>query len=198
MGDLLDIGIKTSIGGSVYDNKKKPNDQIKYVISLLEPFAKQIDGLISGNHEWRIYKDVGIDISEHIAMVLKVPYLKHVGIITYSFSKRAYNINMFHGKGGGSVEHALATVKNMATKVHADVYLMGHVHAKGFTERQMKEVDSRNGKVNEITQKFVLTGSSLEYDESYAEQMNLQINTQGFPLIILHGDTPRKEIEVLV
>lgn len=196
MGDLIDVGIKSSIGGSVYDNDRNVSEQIKEIVRLLKPFRGQIDGIVNGNHEWRIYKECGIDISEQISMMLDVPYLKHTGVVTYSFSKRAYNINFFHGKGGGTVEHALRVCKSMANKVHADVYLMGHVHHSAHTKRQIKDIDSRNGKINELTQYFVLTGASLDYDESYADQMNLEMATKGFPIIVLHGDTNRKQVRV--
>jgi hypothetical protein len=197
MGDLLDIGIKTAIGGSVYDQRMTLDESINYTFNILSLRAKQIDGIVEGNHEWRLYKECGIDITKLIADRLGVPYLKHSGVITYAFNKRAYNINMFHGKVGGSIENALRAVKAMANKVFADVYLMAHCHHCAATHRQFKVVDSRNGKVVECTQHFVLTGHSLDYDDSYADQMNLEISTKGFPTIILHGETPYKKIDVL-
>lgn len=197
MGDLLDIGIKSAIGGSVYDNQSTPTGQLKDIVQILEPYKKQIDGAVEGNHEWRLYKETGVNITELLCMFLNVPYMKHSGTITYAFEKRAYNINFFHGKGAGSVGNALAHTKGMANKVFADVYLMGHVHATAHTKRDIKSIDSRNNKIDTMTQYFCLTGHSLEYDESYAEQMNLEINTKGFPLVILHGMTPRKFIEII-
>lgn len=196
MGDLIDAGIKTAIGGSVYDNIYTVDDAVDFICEQLEPFVAQIDGLIEGNHEWRIYKEVGIDISKAIANRLRIPYLKHSGVITYSFMKRAYNINLFHGKVGGSIENALRGVKGMSQKVFADVYLMAHCHHSAHTRRQFKDIDSRNGKIQELTQYFVLTGHSLDYDDSYADQMNLEISTKGFPLVTLYGTSQSKKIKV--
>ena len=164
MGDLLDVGIKTAIGGSVYDNNTRINEAVKYIVKLLKPYKNQIDGLVTGNHEWRLYKECGLDISEMITEALDIPYMKHSGTITYSFAKRAYNVHFFHGKGGGGVENALRNAKKMSNKVLADVYLMGHVHAIAKSKRQFKIPDSRNGIVTEITQHFVLTGHCLNYD----------------------------------
>lgn len=126
MGDLLDAGIKTAIGGSVYDQTMTIDSAIDILIKLLSPYKEQIDGLVEGNHEWRLYKECGIDIAKNIADRLGVPYLKHSGIVTYSFNKRAYNVNLFHGKVGGSIENALRSCKSMANKAFADVYLMGY------------------------------------------------------------------------
>ena len=197
MGDLLDVGIKTSVGGSVYDQIYNIDTAMDFLHKFLLPYRNQIDAVVAGNHEWRIYKEAGIDLSKQIAERLGVPYMKHSGIVTYSFMKRAYNINFIHGKSGGSVENALRNVKAMANKVVADVYLMGHVHHSAHTKRQIKTIDSRNGKVIEVTQKFVLAGHSLEYDDSYADQMNLEISTKGFPVVVLHGLTDQKKIDVI-
>lgn len=196
MGDLLDVGIRHAIGGSVYQNICTVDDALEWLCRLLKPHAHQIDVLIDGNHEWRIFKEVGINISKYIADKLGIQYMKHSGVVTYSFMKRAYDVNFFHGKSGGTIENSLRAVKAMSNKVVADVYLMGHCHHSAHTKRQIKDVDSRNGKIVERTQFFVLTGASLDYDDSYADQMNLEISTKGFPVITLCGNTPYKKIKV--
>ena len=196
MGDLIDVGIKSSIGASVYENDTDVTGQLEDIVELLRPLAPQIDGMVAGNHELRLFKEVGMDISRIISRELKTPYMKYSGVVTYSLGKRSYDINFFHGKSGGSVENSLRKVKDMTHKVVADIYLMGHTHQKAYTTRQLKRVDARNGKVNEDTQYFVLTGHCLSYDDSYADQMNLEISTKGFPVIALHRDVKKKRIEV--
>jgi hypothetical protein len=196
MGDLIDVGIKSSIGASVYENDSDTTNQAEQIIDLLRPHAKQIDGMVAGNHELRLFKEVGMDISRMISRELQIPYMKYSGVVTYSLGKRSYDLNFFHGKSGGSVENSLRKAKEMSSKVVADVYLMGHCHNKAYTTRQLKRVDARNGKVNEDTQYFVLTGHCLNYDDSYADQMNLEISTKGFPVIALHRDKKQKRIEV--
>lgn len=194
---MFDVGIKSAIGGSVYDNEENINEHLNELSDLLKPYANQIDGCVQGNHEWRLYKECGFDLTEQLARTIGIPYMKHTGVVTYAFAKRAYSINFFHGKGGGGIENALRNCKAMSNKVFADIYMMGHVHALAHIPRQIKYVDSRNGKLIEMTQKFVLTGHCLNYDESYADQMNLDINTKGFQTVILHGDTTQKYIEIL-
>ena len=50
-------------------------------------------------------------------------------------------------------------------KVCADIYCMGHCHHKAYTTRLLKTVDSRNGKIVNTKQYFVLTGQMLDYDD---------------------------------
>ena len=188
MGDLMDCGIKSAIGGSAYEQNIPPGEQLTMIECIFEPFAEneQIDACVMGNHEYRIYKEVGVDMLSLFCSELEIPYMLYSGVVTYSINgDRAYNINMFHGKAGGGLENALRACKTMANKVTADVYLMGHCHHKSHSERIMKYVDSRNRKLTEQKQHFVLTGHMLKYDDSYADQANLEISPQGFPVIKL-------------
>ena len=199
MGDLIDCGTKGSVGGSAYEQTLSPNDQLNYLVDMFEPFKDRIDGCVMGNHEYRIYRECGVDITEQFCKQLSIPYFLYSGVVTYSIGingrERAYNINMIHGKCGGGVENALRSCKAMSNKATADVYLMGHCHHNAHTTRTMKYVDSRNGKLVDGAQHFVLTGHALNYDDSYADQANLEISVKGFPVIIMSG-TGKKEIEV--
>ena len=179
MGDLLDVGIKNSIGASVYEQSNFLDDSIDYLYNLLKPFAEQIDAIITGNHEERI----------------DVEYCRYSGIITYSLPHKAYNIYFTHGNAGGGIENALRRCKNMSNKVVVDIYLMGHCHQNAHTKRIMNYVDSRNQVVTSMEQFFVLTGHSLKYNESYAEMLGLEISPMGFPEIMLKTKG-YKEIQV--
>lgn len=200
MGDLVDCGTKGSIGASSYEQTLNPNGQLNKIKSLFKPFRDQIDGVVMGNHEYRIMKDSGVDILEQFCDHLDIPYLLYSGVVTYSIGKmgceRAYNFNMIHGTAGGGVANALMKCKAMSNKVTADVYLMGHCHYNAHTCRIMKYVDSRNEKITEGLQYFVLTGHSLDYDDSYADKANLEISPMGFPIIIL-GGKGEKQITVI-
>lgn len=203
MGDLVDCGTKDSIGASAYEQMINPNEQLNLITDLFASHKEQIDGAVMGNHEYRIFKGSGVDIMEQFCKQLSVPYLLYSGVVTYSNSiksmthfKRAYNINLFHGRAGGSIENALRACKTMSQKVTADAYLMGHCHHKAHTTRIMKYVDSRNGKIIDAKQSFVLTGQLLKYDDSYADQANLEIAEMGFPVLEL-ATTGKKNIRVI-
>ena len=83
----------------------------------------------------------------------------------------------------------------MANKVNADIYLMGHCHHKAYTTRCFKQVDSRNATIVDTVQYFVLTGHALDYDDSYAEQANMEISNKGFPVITL-SNNGRKQVKI--
>lgn len=199
MGDLADCGLKSSVGASAYEQSYIPDEQLDFLTDVFAPYSEQIDGCVMGNHEYRIFKESGIDILKQFSKQLHTPYFLYSGVVTYSLGmngqERAYNINMFHGKSGGGVENALRACKAMANKVTADVYMMGHCHFNAYTTRLMKYIDSRNNKLVDLPQYFVLTGQMLKYDEGYADQANLEISPQGFPIITLSG-SGKKDITI--
>lgn len=196
MGDLIDCGVKGAVGGSVYDNHTTPSGQLDIIEEIFKEHAGQIDGCVTGNHEWRLFKDSGFDISKEFCKRLDIDYTGFMGVNTYSFNSRAYNICFTHGRAGGTTENALRKVKDLTSICTADIYATGHVHKLAYTSRIMNYVDSRNAKIVQNKQYFVLTGSSLNYEEGYAEQMNLEVASTGFPTILLYGCTNEKQIKM--
>lgn len=79
MGDLIEAGLKDSIGDSMYRQTLNPDAQMWKMIDILTPAAKAglIIGMHEGNHENRITKATSIDITKIMAKLIKVPYLGH-------------------------------------------------------------------------------------------------------------------------
>lgn len=198
MGDLFECATKTSIGAGVFETNMNVDKQIEYAEEIFAPIKDVIDGAVLGNHEERIYSSTSIDVMKQFCRNLEIPYLRYSGVVTYAWNKRAYNINLWHGSGGGSsTASALNKCIGMSNKIHADVYLMGHCHKLANTSRQYRYIDTRNSKIVTTKQYFVLTGSALNYDDNYPDMQNLEIADLGFKKILLGGEVKKKEIKVL-
>ena len=113
-------------------------DSLNWIADKLEPIKHKILGMTMGNHEERIWKEVGIDITKDIAQRLNVPY-RHEGILLkISFGSNnkgvpdrpyVYWAYATHGYGGAKTKSAKAVkVERTATWVHADFYIMSHDH----------------------------------------------------------------------
>ena len=68
-GDLCESSIRTS-KGDIFKQVGTPQDQRDWVIKQLKPIRHKILGMTTGNHEDRIYRETGVDISKDIALVL--------------------------------------------------------------------------------------------------------------------------------
>jgi len=188
MGDMIEAATKTSVGAGVFETNKNPQEQVDYIVDLFSPIKQYIDGCVMGNHEYRIYKDTSIDVMRLIAEKLDIPYHVYTGVINYAWNKQAYTVNIWHGSGGGgTIGNAMNKCVKMAIKVETDIYAMGHVHKLAYHSRILKHVDTRNNKLINRQQMFVLTGSALDYDENYPDMKNLDLSQLGFPILKLSG-----------
>lgn len=197
MGDLAECATKESIGKGLFDTTCTPKKQRDTIIQLLEPYKDYIDGVVCGNHEFRIEKDTSLDITEDICKALGLPYLGFQGFVKYAWNKRAYVFNIWHGAGRGSTtQAAIDMCEKMAHRQFADVYCIGHFHKLVKSDKIFRFVDLRNNKLINAQQEFIVCGSALDYEDGYAEQAGLTSRKLGFPMIELSGKKDEKRIEV--
>lgn len=62
-GDLMDTAIASSVGDT-YGANLQPMEQLKMCVKLFAPIKGKILCILHGNHENRVYKSDGIDITE--------------------------------------------------------------------------------------------------------------------------------------
>lgn len=151
-GDLCDSVIKSSVG-NIYKQIKTPQDQRDWVIDKLTPIKAKILGCITGNHEDRIARETGIDISEDIAKQLGVPYRPEGMMIKISFGSfydnretRQYPYWGYftHGYGGARTEGArIAKAQRVSTYIGVDFVFMGHDHKAAAIPDMSLEPDPR-------------------------------------------------------
>lgn len=70
-GDLLNTALRHSVS-DVYGELMSPMEQMQEMVELLRPLRDKIIGVTAGNHENRIYKSDGIDVTRLICRELGV------------------------------------------------------------------------------------------------------------------------------
>jgi len=136
-GDLIEAVIKSS-KGDIHKQVVSPQKQRDDVIKIFEPIKDKVLGMVTGNHEMRIYNETGIDISKDIAQALGVPYRPEGILLKISFGDNnnrvdgrpyTYYVYTTHGYGGARTKAAKAVkVERLANWIDADVYIMSHDH----------------------------------------------------------------------
>ncbi|KKL71928.1 hypothetical protein LCGC14_2089970, partial [marine sediment metagenome] len=115
-GDLCESSIRTS-KGEIFKQVGSPQDQRNWIIKQLKPIKHKILGMTTGNHEARIYNEVGVDISKDIADALGVPYRPEGMLLKISFGSGnsghpnkpyVYWGYATHGYGGARTKSAKA------------------------------------------------------------------------------------------
>jgi hypothetical protein len=136
-GDLCESTIKSS-KGDIFRQVGTPQNQRDWMIDILRPIRHKLLLIVSGNHEGRIYREAGVDISADIGKALGIPYRPEGCMLKLSFSKGnswhpespfvfwGYNT---HGYGGARTKSAKAVkVERTGTYIDADFYIMSHDH----------------------------------------------------------------------
>lgn len=204
VGDLLNCAIKSS-KSEIYNELMNPQQAKKYALELLLPIKERIIGMVAGNHEYRIYRESGTDISEDIADRLDVPYDMDGLLLNMKFDpypelrkgKINYTAYVSHGFGGGCTKGAkINAVSKLSNIVLADIYVTGHVHFMTTFKDSFFIPDTRNGKIDKVTRTFVSAGSFLSWG-GYAERMSLAPAKLGAPRIRLAG-SGKKDVHVSI
>ena len=166
MGDYIDaIAPKDArFDGSVVDTNLLTSDQqTDFVIDLLYPIKDKCLGILIGNHEDKVRRDVGVDVVKRMCRELKAEYLGYNALIRLTFvrgeRKHYQSVDIFatHGFFQGRTRSGRITrVEQLAQWINADIYLMGHTHDLGYTKDVYYTLNNRASNVVENFQSPVL------------------------------------------
>lgn len=137
LGDILNTALTMS-KSDIYSEVMNVSEAQQYAVNLLYPIKDRILGMVTGNHESRVWREVGVDLSLWLAEKLGIQDKYRLGGIALSidFGKaqkgRKFKLNIFgqHGsRGGRKLGGSLNALEDMDSIVsNADIYLMGHTH----------------------------------------------------------------------
>jgi len=160
------------------------------VLAELDPIRSQCIGLLDGNHDDVMKQKYHLDVVGWLCEELKVPYLGYTALVRVEVvvdngaGGRIWPFDIFaeHGAtGGGTDGNAVNSVQKRGTEFDADVYLKGHVHKRGITQRTVLGWGKKKIAVRDKV--FVLTGTYLkgysEFETTYGERKGYPPNEIG-------------------
>jgi hypothetical protein len=176
LGDWLEAGTKSSVGSGIYEQTCGPQEQIDQLVRMFRPIAHQFIGILPGNHDNRIYKESGVDVMKNIADTLGIPYFKDEAWIFVSATDEhktlaSYTIYANHSRVTGKTPESIVnTIKRDWSDRRADIRIKGHDHNCGLYTDQCEIPDPCHRTVKTKQGWIVLSGSCLNYQDSYAAQ----------------------------
>ena len=189
MGDMIETSSRHSVGAGVYE-QISPQKQIEDIISYLKPLANKglILGYLSGNHELRAMKELGIDISKIVCKELKVPYLEYAGWSLFYVGNQSYSIYSIHGSSSATLKHTkFKSILDISKHFEADLVTMGHVHDIIIDSAEYQRVNKKR-KIVEIRKSYiVVTGHYYNYG-GYAKEKGYSPTKIGSPKVKLFSD----------
>lgn len=195
-GDVIDNALRDSVS-DIYEQTANPHEALKAFSQLLDLAKGKVLGVISGNHEYRTKKRVGVDILELLCEERRVPYAEDIlvldiavgGQASYGSRKRLdYLIAIGHGYSssrtpGGKIN---ANSKIRDVVINCDIYITGHTHQPSVHKEAYFEADRRNKKLL-LRERYLLTIPAwLDY-ESYAARRFYAPSSPGLAMIELSG-----------
>ena len=200
-GDLMDAAIASSIGDT-YGANLQPMEQLKECVKLFEPIKHKILAVLPGNHEHRIYKQDGIDMTELFCSQLGIAdkYSNTTALLFIRFGKRSsdhhgrrqlYTAYVTHGSGGGRKEGGKVNrLADLASIVDADIYIHAHTHLPLVFRESFFRVSGSNSSVAQVEKLFVNTPAALKYG-GYGDKQGFKPASTTAPVIYLHGTEHR-------
>lgn len=196
-GDLMDTAVCSSIGDT-YGANLQPMEQLKTCVRLFEPIKDKILAVLPGNHENRVYKSDGIDMTEMMCAQLRIPekYSPTTALLFLRVGEQSthrhnrpvpYTIYVTHGSGGGRREGGKVNrLADLAAIVDADLYISGHTHLPVVFKEAFYRVNYGNSSVALVDKLFVNTAAFLNYG-GYGDKAGFKPASKCYPVIYLDG-----------
>ena len=172
LGDILNTALKTS-KSDIYSETMGIMDAQKLAIELLSPIKDKIIAMTPGNHENRVWREVGADISLWLAekLGLEDKYRNNGIALTIQFGKdsngKPFRLNVFgqHGAYGGGrrLGAAMNALEDLDGIVgNADIYIRAHTHQPLQGSRNVFLFDDK-GNISQNTKYYFNSPSVMNY-----------------------------------
>lgn len=200
-GDLANVATRSSVS-DVYGEQFPVQEQLERLVKIFTPVKDRVLCLTGGNHEERLSKEVGFDLTRWLAISLGIVdryrpgevYLK-VAVGEYrqhqksSAAQVVYTIYVTHGWAGGRRASATSNqLEELSRITDCDLFIVGHTHKKMTFAGGYHRPDVRSNKVIAVKRLFVSTGAYLNRTpESYATKKGYAPTWPGSPRIRLDG-----------
>jgi len=198
IGDLINAGLRASIGAGTYDDDYNPQEQYEKVLDILYPIKSKILFSLQGNHEARIYDVASFDVTKMLSRELGVTYAKDgIGILKQKVNGNNYIVAATHGStGSATVMGKMNGCLKLSNYIDADIYCYGHTHALAHTVELYRRVNLKNKMIDEKERHFILTGNFLNFDSSYGERKGYSPMKKGMPTVHLSGSKFDVQVEM--
>ena len=197
-GDMMDAAIQSSIGDT-YGASLQPMEQLAQCVKIFEPIKDKILAVTPGNHEQRIYKSDGLDLTQLMCNQLEIGerYSPASVLLFIRFGKDKkhdhhsrpilYTIYCVHGSGGGRTEGGKVNrLMQLGNIIDADVFVHSHTHTPAIVKTGYYRVSAANSSVQKVDKLFVNTAATLDYG-GYGELQSYKPTSIEMPIIVLNG-----------
>lgn len=178
LGDILNTALKNS-KSDIYTETLNVAQAQKLALEILTPIKDKILAMTPGNHENRVWREVGVDVSLWLAERLGIQdkYRNNAVALSVQFGKdingNPFRINIFGQHGGygggrklGAAMNALEDMDGMVA--NADIFLRAHTHSPVSGRRDVFLFNEQGNAVRKS--KYYFNAPSFLNFGGYAEE----------------------------
>ena len=191
VGDLLNMGLKNS-KSNVYEEVLTPMQQKELCYELLNPIADKIIAGCSGNHEYRMVKEVGTNPLYDVfcRMCIEDRYRENVCFLKLTVGKSGKNPNTY----GVVLTHGKSKNKDLDWTYSidgSDVFISGHTHLGTHQPCGKIRMDLNHNKVKTVGYQHIVVLPFQSYG-GYAIRGKYTPNHLGqFQCVTFDGTTKK-------
>lgn len=145
VGDMLNMGLRNA-KTNIYEEEFMPYEQKELFAKLFSPISDKLIGMISGNHEARAVREIGINPLYDIACRWRKEdiYREHSCFIDISLGKGRnnkrlnYGVVVTHGASRGKYDKWTPTIDCV------DLFISGHTHQNNNSVKGKLVFDRQN------------------------------------------------------
>lgn len=199
VGDTANFALKQSVS-DVYGNGLTPKQTLKMYDEFLHEVHGKMIGAVSGNHDNRVYREVGLDPIGDLHRKYGIPYSEgelflSIKVGCWEQNRRGgkkrspvtYKGYLIHGSGGGqdgAQTNKVVGLRNIVS--NADFYAQGHVHQPKIIPKVIYQFDTRGENIIEH-ESFHIIAPAMMKRGGYAINKTYPPVSTRFPILTLDG-----------
>lgn len=198
IGDLLDIATKTS-KTNIWEAAMTPTQQKEYLVEALRPIRDRILGVVPGNHEYRMMREIGVNPLYDVCCKLDIEdaYRENACFIKLGVGRSAK-------KPERPVQYGLVLVHGASKSKHdkfangidgADVIFSGHDHNPRHVPGGKMRFDLNASSVNIVPYQVVVVQPFQSYGGYSLRGEYLPHCTTGVQRVRLYSKTKRVDYD---
>ena len=198
VGDLMDIATKTS-KTNIWEATMTPADQKQYLAMKLEPIKDKILGVVPGNHEYRMMREVGVNPLYDVCCKLNIEHLYRENAcfikVGLGSSKKnpdrlmQYGLALVHGASHNKHDNFCNGIDGV------DVIFSGHDHKPRHVPRGKIRFNLNTGSVSLVPYQEVVVQPFQDYGGYALRGEYLPTCVSGTQVIRLHSGTRKVDYE---
>lgn len=188
VGDMMNMGLKTS-KSNVYEEIMPPSQQKEVCYEFLKPLSEKIVAGCSGNHEYRMVRDVGTNPLYDVfcRLCIENRYRENACFVKLTVGKcgsnpNTYGVVLTHGKSKNKDLDWTYAVDG------ADVFISGHTHLGTHQPCGKIQMDLHHDKVKPISYQHIVVLPFQEYGGYTMRDKYKPTSLGQFQMIIFDGN----------